>query len=187
MANPDPEIAYDEARAVRPDAIVATGRSDYPNQVNNVLAFPSIFRGALDAHATKITEEMKVAAARAIAAIVREETPDEVLRAYRIERLQFGKEYILPKPFDMRVVLAAAPVHGDAGHTWHHPDRLLHQWVLDRPPLATVMPAFRGVLSDEQVLEVLAYIKSTWLPEIQERQDLGSRQYEAQVIEDGTE
>ena len=84
-------------------------------------------------------------------------------------------------------MLAAAPVHGDAGHTWHHPDRLLHQWVLDRPPLATVMPAFRGVLSDEQVLEVLAYIKSTWLPEIQERQDLGSRQYEAQVIEDGTE
>ena len=114
MANPDPEIAYDEARAVRPDAIVATGRSDYPNQVNNVLAFPSIFRGALDAHATKITEEMKVAAARAIAAIVREETPDEVLRAYRIERLQFGKEYILPKPFDMRVVLAAAPAVAQA-------------------------------------------------------------------------
>ena len=114
MANPDPEIPYDEARAVRPDAIVATGRSDYPNQVNNVLAFPSIFRGALDAHATKITEEMKIAAARAIAAIVRQETPDEVLRAYRIERLQFGKEYILPKPFDMRVVLAAAPAVAQA-------------------------------------------------------------------------
>ena len=90
-------------------------------------------------------------------------------------------------PVQGPVVLAAAPVHGDAGHTWHHPDRLLHQWVLDRPPLATVMPAFRGVLSDEQVLEVLAYIKSTWLPEIQDRQDLGSRQYEAQVIEEGTE
>ena len=90
-------------------------------------------------------------------------------------------------PVQGPVVLAAAPVHGDAGHTWHHPDRLLHQWDLDRPPLATVMPAFRGVLSDEQVLEVLAYIKSTWLPEVQERQDLGSRQYEAQVIEDGTE
>ena len=90
-------------------------------------------------------------------------------------------------PVQGPVVLASAPVHGDAGHTWHHPDRLLHQWVLDRPPLATVTPAFRGVLSDEQVLEVLAYIKSTWLPEIQERQDLGSRQYEAQVIEDGTE
>ena len=90
-------------------------------------------------------------------------------------------------PVQGPVVLAAAPVRGDAGHIWHHPDRLLHQWVLDRPPLATVMPAFRGVLSDEQVLEVLAYIKSTWLPEVQERQDLGSRQYEAQVIEDGTE
>jgi mono/diheme cytochrome c family protein len=90
-------------------------------------------------------------------------------------------------PVQGPVVLAAAAVHGDTGHTWHHPDRLLHQWVLDRPPLATVMPAFRGVLSDEQVLEVLAYIKSTWLPEVQERQDLGSRQYEAQVIEDGTE
>ena len=109
MANPDPEIAYDEARAERPDAIVATGRSDFPNQVNNVLAFPSIFRGALDAHATKITEEMKVAAARAIAELVRQETPDEVLRAYRIERLLFGPEYILPKPFDPRVVLTAAP------------------------------------------------------------------------------
>lgn len=114
MANPDPEIPYDEARAARPDAIVATGRSDFPNQVNNVLAFPSIFRGALDAHATKITEEMKVAAAHAIAALVREETPDAVLRAYRIERLRFGPEYILPKPFDPRVVLAAAPAVAQA-------------------------------------------------------------------------
>ena len=114
MANPDPEIPYEEARAARPDAIVATGRSDYPNQVNNVLAFPAIFRGALDAHATKITEEMKVAAARAIAALVREETPDEVLRAYRIERLRFGTEYILPKPFDPRVVLTAAPAVAQA-------------------------------------------------------------------------
>lgn len=90
-------------------------------------------------------------------------------------------------PVQGPVVLAAAPVHGDAGHTWHHPDRLLHQWVLDRPPLATVMPAFRGVLTDEEVLEVLAYIKSTWLPEIQERQDLGSRQYESQVVEQGAD
>ncbi len=90
-------------------------------------------------------------------------------------------------PVQGPVVLAAAPVHGDAGHTWHHPDRLLHQWVLDRPPLATVMPAFRGVLTDEEVLEVLAYIKSTWPPEIQERQDLGSRQYESQVVEQGAD
>ena len=80
-----------------------------------------------------------------------------------------------------------APVHGDAGHTWHHPDRLLYQWTLDRPPLATIMPAFRGALSDEEVLAVLAYIKSSWPPEIQERQNLGSAQYEAQVIEFGTD
>ena len=78
-----------------------------------------------------------------------------------------------------------APVHGDAGHTWHHPDRLLYQWTMDRPPLATLMPAFRGVLSDDEVLDVLAYIKSSWLPEIQERQGEGSAQYEAQIIEFG--
>jgi mono/diheme cytochrome c family protein len=82
-------------------------------------------------------------------------------------------------------VLDAAPVHGDAGHTWHHPDRLLFTWILDRPPLATLMPAFRGTLSDAEVLEVLAYIKSHWLPEIQDRQNEGSAQYEAQVIEFG--
>ena len=73
------------------------------------------------------------------------------------------------------------------GHTWHHPDRLLFQWVLDRPPLATVMAAFRGTLTDEQVIEVLAYIKSNWLPEIQDRQNEGSAQYEVQVVESGTE
>ena len=114
MANPDPEIPYDTARSARPDAIVATGRSDYPNQANNVLAFPAIFRGALDAHASRITEEMKVAAARAIAELVRAETPDEVLRAYRIEGLHFGPEYILPKPFDPRVVLTVAPAVAQA-------------------------------------------------------------------------
>ena len=84
-------------------------------------------------------------------------------------------------------VLDSATVHGDAGHTWHHPDRLLFQWILDRPPLATAMPAFRGTLNDEQVIEVLAYIKSHWLPEIQDRQNEGSAQYEAQVVELGTE
>lgn len=89
-------------------------------------------------------------------------------------------------PVQGPAAIESAPVHGDAGHTWHHPDRLLHQWILDRPPLATIMPAFRGTLSDEEVLAVLAYIKSTWSPEIQERQNMGSAQYEAQVIEDGT-
>jgi len=86
-------------------------------------------------------------------------------------------------PVNGPTVLGSATVHGDAGHTWHHPDRLLHQWILDKPPLATVMPAFRGNLSDEQVMQVLAYIKSHWLPEIQARQNEGSVQYEAQVVE----
>ncbi|MDA1278994.1 MAG: cytochrome c [Chloroflexi bacterium] len=81
-------------------------------------------------------------------------------------------------------VLDSAPVHGDSGHTWHHPDRLLYEWVLDRPPLATVMPAFRGLLSEQEVLDVLSYIKSNWLPEIQQRQQQGSAQYESQIIED---
>jgi cytochrome c5 len=86
-----------------------------------------------------------------------------------------------------RPVLDSAPPHGDAGHTWHHADRLLYQWILDKPPLATVMPAFRGTLTDDQVMQVLAYIKNSWLPEIQDRQNEGSGQYEAQIIEFGTE
>lgn len=109
MANPDPEIPYEEARAARPDAILATGRSDYPNQVNNVLGFPFVFRGALDCRASKITEEMKVAATRALAALAREDVPDEVLRAYDIGQLRFGPEYIIPKPFDARVLMWVAP------------------------------------------------------------------------------
>jgi malate dehydrogenase (oxaloacetate-decarboxylating)(NADP+) len=105
MANPDPEIAYDLALATRPDAIVATGRSDFPNQVNNVLGFPFIFRGALDVRATQINEEMKQAATRALAALTKEDVPDSVLRAYGLERLEFGREYIIPKPFDSRVLI----------------------------------------------------------------------------------
>ena len=105
MANPDPEITYEEARAARTDAIVATGRSDYPNQVNNVLGFPFIFRGALDVRATAINDEMKLAATRALAALAKEDVPDSVCRAYGVERLTFGPEYILPKPFDSRVLV----------------------------------------------------------------------------------
>ncbi len=105
LANPDPEIAYDVALAARPDAIVATGRSDFPNQVNNVLGFPFIFRGALDVRATTINEEMKLAATRALAALAKEDVPDSVLRAYGVERLEFGREYIIPKPFDPRVLI----------------------------------------------------------------------------------
>ncbi|MFN7997921.1 MAG: NADP-dependent malic enzyme [Bryobacteraceae bacterium] len=105
MANPDPEIAYDLAKATRPDAIVATGRSDFPNQVNNVLGFPFIFRGALDVRATTVNDEMKLAATHALAALARQDVPDSVRRAYGVERMEFGREYIIPKPFDSRVLI----------------------------------------------------------------------------------
>ena len=114
MANPDPEIRYEDAKAARPDAIVATGRSDYPNQINNVLGFPFIFRGALDVRATHINDEMKVAAAKALAALAKEDVPDSVLRAYGLESLKFGSDYIIPKPFDPRVLLWEAPAVAEA-------------------------------------------------------------------------
>lgn len=105
LANPDPEIPYEVAKAARPDAIIATGRSDYPNQVNNVLGFPFIFRGALDVRATTINDAMKLAATHALAALAREDVPDSVRRTYVSETLEFGPEYIIPKPFDSRVLL----------------------------------------------------------------------------------
>ncbi|MCX7984447.1 MAG: NADP-dependent malic enzyme [Bacteroidetes bacterium] len=105
MANPDPEISYPDAVAIRDDIIMATGRSDFPNQVNNVLGFPFIFRGALDVRATQINDAMKIAAARALAALAKEDVPDEVLKAYNVKRMEFGREYIIPKPFDSRVLL----------------------------------------------------------------------------------
>ncbi|KQZ73997.1 malic enzyme [Sphingopyxis sp. Root214] len=104
MANPDPEISPPDARAARPDAIIATGRSDYPNQVNNVLCFPFIFRGALDVHATAINEEMKIAAAYAIADLARQQVPEEVAAAYGGRASSFGPEYIIPSPFDPRLM-----------------------------------------------------------------------------------
>ena len=109
MANPDPEIEYAKAKSVRSDLIMATGRSDYPNQVNNVLRFPFIFRGALDVRASKITEEMKIAAAKSLANLAKEPVPDEVSHAYQDEKFSFGPEYIIPKPFDPRVLLWEAP------------------------------------------------------------------------------
>ena len=118
MANPDPEIPYDIALATRPDAIVATGRSDFPNQVNNVLGFPFIFRGALDVRATAINDEMKLAATRALAALAKEDVPDSVLRAYGVDHMEFGREYIIPKPFDPRVLIwEASAVAGAAMET----------------------------------------------------------------------
>jgi len=109
LANPTPEIMPDEAKKARPDAIVATGRSDFPNQVNNVLGFPFIFRGALDVRAKQINEEMEMAATRALAALAKEDVPESVTRAYGIDKLKFGPDYLIPKPFDPRVLLWVAP------------------------------------------------------------------------------
>lgn len=109
LANPDPEISYDEAKAARPDVIVATGRTDYPNQVNNVLGFPYIFRGALDVRARKINEAMKLAAAHALAELAREEVPAELAAAFGVDRLEFGPDYLIPKLTDPRLLGRVAP------------------------------------------------------------------------------
>jgi malate dehydrogenase (oxaloacetate-decarboxylating)(NADP+) len=115
MANPDPEIAYEDAKEARDDTVImATGRSDYPNQVNNVLGFPFIFRGALDVRATEINEEMKLAAARALAELARQDVPDAVVKAYGDQPLQFGPEYLIPKPLDPRVLFEVAPAVAEA-------------------------------------------------------------------------
>ncbi len=109
LANPDSEINYDDAKAARDDVIVATGRSDFPNQVNNVLGFPFIFRGALDVRATGVSEGMKVAAARGLADLAQQEVPESVLKAYGADRISFGPDYLIPKPFDPRVLWTVAP------------------------------------------------------------------------------
>jgi malate dehydrogenase (oxaloacetate-decarboxylating)(NADP+) len=114
LANPTPEILPEEVRAVRDDAVIATGRSDYPNQVNNVLCFPYIFRGALDCGATRITEAMKLACVREIAALAKAEISDEVAAAYAGQELAFGPEYLIPKPFDARLILRIAPAVAQA-------------------------------------------------------------------------
>jgi malate dehydrogenase (oxaloacetate-decarboxylating)(NADP+) len=117
LANPDPEIPYEEATSVRSDIIMATGRSDYPNQVNNVLGFPYIFRGALDVRAKAINDEMKLAAVRALAELAHESVPDSVVRSYGGEKIAFGSTYIIPKPFDERVLLRVAPAVAQAAIT----------------------------------------------------------------------
>ncbi len=114
LANPTPEIMPEEALAVRPDAIIGTGRSDYPNQINNVLGFPFIFRGALDVYARNINEEMKLAAAKGLAALAHEDVPDSVLSAYGLTALKFGRDYLIPKPLDPRVLLWLAPAVAEA-------------------------------------------------------------------------
>ena len=114
MANPDPEIRPELAKEVRPDCIIATGRSDYPNQVNNVLCFPFIFRGALDVGATTINEEMKLAAVRAIAELARADVSDVVGAAYGRQDIRFGPEYLIPPPFDPRLITTVAPAVAEA-------------------------------------------------------------------------
>ncbi len=116
MANPDPEITPEELTKIRPDAILATGRSDYPNQVNNVLGFPYIFRGALDVRASAINMEMKIAATKALADLAKQDVPDEVTNAYSGQRLQFGPEYIIPKPFDPRLITSIPPAVAKAAY-----------------------------------------------------------------------
>jgi malate dehydrogenase (oxaloacetate-decarboxylating)(NADP+) len=117
LANPEPEITPEEAKAARPDVIMATGRSDYPNQVNNVLGFPFIFRGALDVRATEINEAMKKAASQALAALAKMDVPDSVSKAYGGQEFRFGREYLIPKPFDFRVLLWVAPAVAEAAVT----------------------------------------------------------------------
>jgi malate dehydrogenase (oxaloacetate-decarboxylating)(NADP+) len=114
MANPNPEITYEDAMATRNDLIFATGRSDYPNQINNVLGFPYIFRGALDVRASSINEEMKLAASKALAALAKEPVPASVLKAYNIDKLVFGKDYIIPKPVDHRLISTVATAVANA-------------------------------------------------------------------------
>lgn len=109
MANPNPEISFEDAMATRNDLIFATGRSDYPNQINNVLGFPFIFRGALDVRASTINEEMKLAASKALASLAKEPVPYSVCKAYNVDKLIFGKEYIIPKPLDLRLISCVAP------------------------------------------------------------------------------
>jgi malate dehydrogenase (oxaloacetate-decarboxylating)(NADP+) len=128
MANPEPEITPDKARLARPDAIIATGRSDYPNQVNNVLGFPSIFRGALDTRATQINEEMKLAAAFALAKLARENVPDKVSATYGGKSFKFGREYLIPKPFDTRVLMWVAPAVAKAAMDTGVATRPIEDW-----------------------------------------------------------
>jgi malate dehydrogenase (oxaloacetate-decarboxylating)(NADP+) len=128
MANPEPEITPDKARTARPDAIIATGRSDYPNQVNNVLGFPSIFRGALDTRSTQINEEMKLAAVHALARLAREDVPDRVSATYGGQNFKFGREYLIPKPFDTRVLMWVAPAVAKAAMATGVATKAIEDW-----------------------------------------------------------
>ncbi len=146
MANPDPEIAYPLAVATRKDVIIATGRSDYPNQVNNVLGFPFIFRGALDVRARAINNEMKMAAARALAALAKEDVPEVVLKAYGVESMSFGREYLIPKPFDPRVLTWEAPAVAKAACDTGVARKPLKDWDAYRETLERMLGPSRKVM-----------------------------------------
>jgi len=158
MANPEPEIMPDLARQVRPDAIIATGRSDFPNQVNNVLCFPFIFRGAIDCGATTINEEMKAAAARAIAGLAEEEVPEMVAKAYPSEALEFGRSYILPKPFDPRLIIEVSAAVAQAAMDTGVASRPIADFEAYRQKLATyvfrsgnlMQPVFEKARGDQR-------------------------------------
>ena len=148
MANPDPEITYDDATAARHDAIVATGRSDYPNQVNNVLGFPFIFRGALDCRATTINDEMKLAASKALANLAKEDVPDSVLRAYSKDRFTFGREYLIPKPFDWRVLLTVPVAVAKAAADTGVAQEPIQDYTAYRRRLEQMLGRSRGMMHD---------------------------------------
>ncbi len=163
MANPTPEITPEEVAQVREDVIMATGRSDYPNQVNNVLGFPYIFRGALDVRATEINEAMKVAAARALAALAREDVPDEVAEAYKVDRLQYGRDYIIPSPFDPRLIswippfVARAAVESGVARLPFHEDADYKASLARRlDPTAGLQQRISAVIRSEQKRIVFA-------------------------------
>lgn len=137
LANPDPEIPYDEAMSVRKDIIMATGRSDHPNQVNNVLGFPFIFRGALDVRATTINEEMKLAAVKAIAKIAKEPVPEEVNEAYSSRNLSFGRDFLIPKPMDPRLLMAIAPAVAKAAIDSGVAQKPIEDWAKYKMELST--------------------------------------------------
>jgi malate dehydrogenase (oxaloacetate-decarboxylating)(NADP+) len=146
MANPDPEILPEDAHAERPDVIMATGRSDYPNQVNNVLGFPSIFRGALDTQATTINEEMKLAAVQALAELARKDVPDSVSAAYSNKQFHFGREYIIPKPFDPRVLMNVAPAVAKAAMDTGVAQKPIEDFEAYRESLESLGSASRGFI-----------------------------------------
>ena len=147
MANPDPEITAEEVAAVRSDAIMATGRSDYPNQINNILGFPYIFRGALDVRASTINMEMKIAAAHALAELAREDVPDEVAAAYGT-RPKYGPEYIIPVPFDPRLISYVPPAIAKAGAGQAPRKRRFGPWMLGAMKWLAKGKALRGTAFD---------------------------------------